>query len=324
MTESSAAEDVSIPPLKVELSENYYSQHRNVLIFSVLLVAVNISGAHLESSQDTYAGTIKFTKELNISLILVVCLLYSFLHFCLEWAWQARQQYNFGLQEMESIEREINLLLVPLRNSISDTNARLETSIGEFSTVSQELVEEHRNPPESKMTEFRNSMYLLADDIKRYFSNHAPMSPHDMIDYENATLTINERRATKQQIVQELYVLMSKYRNIHEYHMELLSNIESFTRTENDIFEDLKRRARQSAGNIEQLKSDYESILGRYESLSIPRSVRGQLRRARFASGAITWGIGLIIPTVATATALLTTIFPSFSNSLSVLFSVAK
>lgn len=324
MTESIAAAEDRAPPLKVELSENYYSQHRNVLIFSVLLVAVNISGAHLENSQDTYAGTIKFTKELDISLILVVCLIYSFVHFCLEWVWQARQQYNFGLQEMESIEREISFLLVPLRSSISDTNSRLEASIEEFSTVSRDLPEEHRNPPESKMSEFRNSMYMLADDIKSYFSNHAPMSPHDMIDYENATLTINERRATKGQVVQELYVLMSKYKNIHQYHMAILSNIDEFSRAEAEIMEDLKRRARQSLGNIEDLKSNYEDILGRYESLSIPRSVRGQLGRARFASGAMTWIVGLIVPIIATTTALLTTIFPSFRTALSVLFSVNK
>lgn len=207
-------------------------------------------------------------------------------------------------------------MIEPIRDSLSQANSELSRSVVEFSELSNELVDEHRNPPESKYSELSQLASINIENLERCFAEAPMVSPHDVIDYENGILKTKNKRTTKQELIDELYVMLIRYQNVMEASKSFSRDIIYWKSTEASILEDYKRRAKKSIGNIENMRDDLANLLSRYEGLSLPKSVSGKLQRARMASGAMTWIIGLLIPSIATAIALLTVACYPFSRWL--------
>jgi hypothetical protein len=67
---------------EANLTQNYYSQHRNVMIFGSLLIFVEAAGAKLTEKIDSqFGGGLSFDGSINVSIIFLLLLLYSYTHF---------------------------------------------------------------------------------------------------------------------------------------------------------------------------------------------------------------------------------------------------
>ena len=301
------------------LTDNYYLQHRNVMIFGSILIFIQASGAIMSENIETPLGVLGFEGSINLSFVVLCFLIYSFMHFVAEWFWQARQQYDFGVAEIESIAIRLESEIAPLRTQIDQAATELRATLSRFGEISEIDSSEALDPAESKLASILGGITPHADFIKNFPFRMGAEMPNGYASTQGDSIIKSDRQFSKLQIQEDFDFVIEKYADLQFDMKELINQIGFVDGKYEIVLEMLKARARRSIEGIDRTFLSLNQIEEKYDKISFPRKIKNRLFRTRLAAWLLTWGFGLAGPVLVTSCAIAAYAFPCFRDALKAL-----
>lgn len=281
-----------------DFTQNYYNQHRNVMIFSLLLMFIDVSGAKLKDSVDsTIGGGLSFSGELDISLIFLFLLCYSYLYFVAEWLWQAKPQYELGVNELKALSLRIEHEILPLRNQVARNSGEFREALSEIRELSNLQPGESLSSAEEKawniMDGVESQISLINGMIDRVFI-HAPRGY--VVEY-NGSFQISTGEFSKEDLEADFEHIINEFVAVKNEISRIENDIKWVQSEHNVVLDMFKKRAKASISEFDSIVSSLLNIAEKYDHLGFPKKIKNRSKATNILSNILAWGFGFWMPT---------------------------
>lgn len=262
---------------EIDLSSNYYLQHRNSILFSLITIIIIVTKAKLNLKDFMYMDdSAPGISALKFSFLAWLGAVYSTIYLILEWVRQALPQFR---QANSSIDH-ISSNFVSLTRSVRESASRLEGEVREWSKLAKfrssgfdpKLAAEPDEKFSQEMQRIHRLIAILSEKTGESTTNNYPNSDSKF-----------ERNHHRYDEINSFYVeLREAGRNLYKAFLDKASY-------HHDSFEI----------EIERLNSKIESIRSivvQIEGLRLPAEARRSLTFVRMVNLSWTYIVGIFIP----------------------------
>ena len=268
------------------------------MIFGSLLIFVEAAGAKLTEKIDSqFGGGLSFDGSINVSIIFLLLLLYSYTHFLAEWFWQARPQYDLGVNELKALSIRIEREISPLREQISSSSQEFREGIKSLGELSKAQPEESLNPAESRASMILGGLEGELSTLDAIINNIFATSPRAYVTEREGTFLKSSEAVTREDVEVDFQHVLDGVNHVRSEIRRISEDAKRIGTESGAILEMFKNRARHEIEDLDKVYAELSNIADRYDRIAFPKKISSRIFSTRISAGILAWGFGFLAPT---------------------------